>query len=627
MSSPAPRLTLASLTFTGPDEQAVGLNFASGLNVLYGASNTGKSFAVKAIDFMLGGTKPLPDIHERVGYEQAWLALKLPKSGDSTLLRALAGGGFELYPGHVAEALKHQKNRQLSARHSAASTDNVSQFLLEELDLTGREVAVDVHGKKKPLSFRDLMRFCVIDETSIQSETSPAESGQFVSPTVERSVFKLLLTGQDDSAVVPVLDRKTFKTTTTAKVEVLDELLTNVNDELAADFPDVDGLEEQNKRLEENWAQAQREAQVAQESIREKLATKSRLARIIYEREQRRAEIHRNFGRFEQLEGVYASDIKRLEAIEEAGFVLSLGGEKPCPLCGATPEDQRHSHGMNDIKKAQAAANAEIGKIKKQQTELLETVGRLDAEGLQIEKTLEELEGDLVRLETELTRLAPAANLSQRRLDELLSVRDHVRRGLELLERKRSLTARKDELSALKPASKADRPQLGVPSEVMHEFAMTVSKVLEAWQFPGNRHVSFDDGAYDLKIDGKNRKDNGKGVRAVTHSAFKIALLLFCRERNLPHPGFVVLDTPLLTYRDPIKTKSALTPDEEQLRNTSLKEFFFEHLKEISALGQILIVENVDLPASLSSIANVEVFTADPDNGRFGLFPSRSINN
>lgn len=155
----------------------------------------------------------------------------------------------------------------------------------------------------------------------------------------------------------------------------------------------------------------------------------------------------------------------------------------------------------------------------------------------------------------------------------------------------------------------------------MYDFAQVVSRVLEEWQFPGDRHVSFDEGSYDLLIDGKHRRDNGKGVRAVTHAAFKVALLIFCHDRNLPHPGFLVLDTPLLTYRDPIKSNKPLSEDEQALKNTSLKEFFFEHLAKVSALGQIIVIENVDLPNNISSLATVEVFTGDPTNGLFGLFP------
>ena len=74
----------------------------------------------------------------------------------------------------------------------------------------------------------------------------------------------------------------------------------------------------------------------------------------------------------------------------------------------------------------------------------------------------------------------------------------------------------------------------------------------------------FDLSSYDLIIDGKERRNNGKGVRAITHAAFKVALMLFCRERNLPHPGFLVLDTPLLTYRDPMKKPGDRLESDEQ---------------------------------------------------------------
>jgi hypothetical protein len=511
--------------------------------------------------------------------------------------------------------------RKLSGRHSATSTENISQFLLDELALSGKEIAADVHGKKRPLSFRDLVRFCIVDEVAIQSQVSPVESGQHTGETGERSVLKFLLTGQDDSKIVQVMDRKTFKASTTAKLEVIDETLASINEELAADYPDSDGLGEQGARLEQSWSDAQREAQAAQQSIRDRLTTKNRLARAIFDREQRYAEIQLNFGRFEQLLSVYQSDIQRLEAIEEAGFVLALAGDKPCPLCGASPEDQRHSHGMEDIVRARDAANTEIEKIRSQQSELRVTIEQLTTEGLNIERTLNELNGDLNRVETELLALAPAADASKKRLDEVLAVRDHVRHGLDLLQQRQQWVTRREELLKLKPASKAERPQLGTPSTTMHDFAQTISTVLEEWQFPGRRHVAFDEVAYDIRIDGKLRRDNGKGVRAVTHSAFKVALLLFCRERNLPHPGFLVLDTPLLTYRDPIKSHSPLTDDEAVLKNSSLKEFFFEHLARLSSLGQIIVIENVDLPANISSLAKVELFTGDPQNGRFGLFP------
>jgi hypothetical protein len=617
-------LTINKLIYTGSAVEAAEWILQSGLNVLYGASNTGKSFAVKTIDFMLGGSRSLPEVEEREGYDRVWLAVTLPRSGGMTFLRALAGGAFELYPGHVMSPDEGTDVRQLSAKHDHTNTDNISQFLLEELGFGGKSIAVDANGRKRSLSFRDLARFCIVDETAIQSETSPVETGQYQTATAERSTFKLLLTGIDDSAIEPVMDRKSFRTATGAKLELVDEMIASVADELSGDFPNSDQLPEQNSRLEAEWALVQRELQAAQNSIRERLSAKRELADAIAHMEQRLGEIKINLRRFEQLEQVYRSDIQRLEAIEEAGFLLAVGGDKDCPLCGAPPEAQRHAHGLSDIEAARDAARAEIDKIQRQWLDLRSTIDELHAEGASRARQLNELEGSLQSLEAELGELAPVADTAKRRVEEILPVRDRVRHGLGLLERQGSLQALREELAALRPASKAAKPKLGVPANAAHDFAQTVSRVLTEWRFPGHHHVSFDETTYDLRIDGKPRRDNGKGVRAITHAAFKVAILMFCYERGLPHPGFLVLDTPLLTYRDPLSPAGPLMADEQAIKSTSLKDYFFAHLSSLGALGQIVVVENVDLPSRIAEMAHVETFTGDPTNGRAGLLAGPS---
>ena len=41
-------------------------------------------------------------------------------------------------------------------------------------------------------------------------------------------------------------------------------------------------------------------------------------------------------------------------------------------------------------------------------------------------------------------------------------------------------------------------------------------------------------------------------VRAILHAAFTLSLAQYCFDRDFPHPGFVVLDSPLVTYRPQI---------------------------------------------------------------------------
>ncbi|MNI88747.1 hypothetical protein D3C73_1460760 [compost metagenome] len=59
-------IIIRSLEFVGILDRPVKLNFEAGLNLVYGASNTGKSFALKAIDFMLGGGGACPIFLKKV---------------------------------------------------------------------------------------------------------------------------------------------------------------------------------------------------------------------------------------------------------------------------------------------------------------------------------------------------------------------------------------------------------------------------------------------------------------------------------------------------------------------------------------------------------------------------------
>ena len=60
------RIIIRGLAFTGPNVPLVDIAFADGLNVVWGASNTGKSFLVKSLDYMTGaGVEGIPGISKR----------------------------------------------------------------------------------------------------------------------------------------------------------------------------------------------------------------------------------------------------------------------------------------------------------------------------------------------------------------------------------------------------------------------------------------------------------------------------------------------------------------------------------------------------------------------------------
>ena len=107
------------------------------------------------------------------------------------------------------------------------------------------------------------------------------------------------------------------------------------------------------------------------------------------------------------------------------------------------------------------------------------------------------------------------------------------------------------------------------------------------------------------------------------YAAFKVALMLHCHDNKLPHPGFVVLDTPLLTYREPMdETHGDLVEDELAIKATGLNKRFYAHLAGIAATVQVIVLENTDLPADIGTLGAVTTFTKrDGGDTRYGFFP------
>ena len=166
------RFVINSIGFTGPGKN-VDLAFGDGLNVLWGASNTGKSYVVKALDFMFGAkSSSLPAISQRAGYATAWLNISLPKSGTVTLRRGLTGGDFELFNRDVEFGSQDTDFSGLSIKHG--EDNSLSSFLLNEMGISNKKIAQNKNASKKAgFSFRLFAPYLLTEETAMISEHSP----------------------------------------------------------------------------------------------------------------------------------------------------------------------------------------------------------------------------------------------------------------------------------------------------------------------------------------------------------------------------------------------------------------------------------------------------------------------
>jgi hypothetical protein len=613
------KISLKSIEFTGADTEPGSLFFGGGPCFVYGASNTGKSFVLKAINFLLGAAaKELPNIDESEPYDRAWLALNLPKTGDAVLERSTKGGAITLHT-HAGARPGNSTARTLGAAHADDDPDTLSLFLLNELGIGRKRVAKNSSGQTISFSFRHLIRYSIVDETSIQATQSPI-SGTRADIALDRSIFRLLVTGKDDSAVQAKLTPPQFRVSKLARLATMDDLIADIEREISATETALGALPQATAEAE--FDLIRQEVEAGRESIRGLVSARTDLASSISGDTARLNEVAAHVGRFHELERLYTSDIERLEAIEEAGFLLNLGGEHNCPLCGASPTNQHASHGTATIEAMRNAALVEITKIKALRIGLQPTIEDLSVERRAIEVRVAGCTKQLEEIETGMSRLSAVIGNRESVLRGALARRDLEQKLLRLREQRANFIERRDDYQAQKQ-SKKEKIDLSTPDKPIHELCQNISSILTQWQFPGNRRVSFDAGADDLRIDGKLRTDNGKGVRALTHTAFKLGVMQFCLERNLPHPGFLVLDSPLLTYRDVVRQPrhGALTADEQAVAQTPVRERFFEHLAGLKELGQIIVFDNIDPPSTVSLFATPVLFTRNPDEGRYGFFP------
>ena len=193
---------LRRLSLIGQGKAPAEVTFERGLNVIAGPSDSGKSFIAHCLDYALGGGDTPKDIPQAEGYSSVVIDIEANSDGRVySLERSLRGG-------EVLCKTDGQPDRVLAAKHQGGKEDTVSQFLLDLSGLGTKKVRTNEQGKTRPLSFRDIARLVIIDEETIIKEDSPVLSGQFMSKTVESGVFRLLLTGTDDSSVIAKEDPK-----------------------------------------------------------------------------------------------------------------------------------------------------------------------------------------------------------------------------------------------------------------------------------------------------------------------------------------------------------------------------------------------------------------------------------
>lgn len=611
------RISIRELTITASELSLAPATvaFTPGLNLVIGASSTGKTFVFEAIDFMLGA-KALRRIPESVGYSNVDLLVDPSDGPPFTLRRAFDGGNLELYEYINGRDQAQTKNGTLSSVHSTEPDRSLSAYLLKLVGIGNRQVRKNVQGEKKALSFRHVCHLTLISEEHIIQQSTPILSDHDTENTAEANVFAYFLTGSDDSAIIPEENTKSRKARLQAEESLLETILEKRRSEFAALSADPSDFAGQASKLEAAIEVATQTVVSSQAEISELERTRSERVGERVKQQSRLIFIQEQLKRLRLLNEYYRTDKSRLQAVIEASRVVHDLPEGTCPLCHQQYPSQTDDVPPHDA--FEAACDKEVKKIDILRVDLAGAIGDFAAEVGVIQSRLQTVLQELTEIEDRLHAvLQPSTSTAKTELQQLVLTRTRIAQAATLHTNILDLEERLSQVGQAQ-SEKVSKPvfEPRATTSSASEFCKVVEDILRAWKYPDAGTVAFDTDKNDLVIAGKDRANTGKGYRAITYAAFTIGLMKYCRLKNIPHPGLVVLDTPLNPYKGPTSTEADMLADE-------VKDAFFRYLADDTSGDQYIIMENDEPPIDVRDRVTYYDFTHNPALGRFGFFPVR----
>jgi len=605
------------ITLRGAEVADADVRFAPGGNILAGASDTGKSLLLHCLDYILGSDEMRKRVPEIEPYSTLYVEFGNNDNKVLTLRRDLSGGNLAAYDTSIEDVAG--KGRMISPRRYGKSMgDDVTSVLFPFAGIPEARLRTDNKGNTQRLTVRTLFPIFIVDEISVIAEQSPVLGETGFGDTPRKRMFSFLLSGKDDAGVIAAEKREVVNARLTAKLGIIEDLLAPLQKRLAG-ISQVESLDSVDKL----------DAAIAE--------TRDRLESVELEREQLQAErstaaekldhansqivaINELLTRYGLLEERYSSDLERLDFVAEGVQFFDQLQEVTCPLCDQVMTAE-HAHIADERSVAiYDAAKAEAAKILSQQMDLDAAIEDLEGRRRAHIHTGDELTKTLQRIEQNLrSDLAPRLKGDVERLETLTDKRLQLETTRNDLDQFESLVRLRQEIeNAAKESRPEPRDWEPLPSAALLAFCRQVEAVLKEWGWKStDPRVEFDQKVYDIVVDGQARQSHGKGVRALLYSAFVVGLLRYCEQNKRPHPGFVIMDSPLTSYK---RGRDVAISDDV---DPGLESGFWSSIPKTSSDLQVIVIENKEPPAAVQAGAHYEWFAgADASDGdRVGFVP------
>lgn len=610
------RLKLTKLILAGENKKDAIINFKGGLNVIAGASDTGKSFAFECIDFALGSSSNPKTVPEMKGYRSVFLEIEdIGQEEIFTLKRNFSEdekNEIFIYYSNYQEKDAAEVEK-LSVTHNAKKS--LSKKLLNCCDCTYKYVMKNTKGDTRAFTFRSFSPLIMINELRITARHSPiyhTDSRGITFATPARTAFKTVISGIDYKKEEKKENTEIIKAKLKGKIEQLSQIIDEIrieNNELIKDTEDINTeksieIIELNKFIKEKSEEIKK-YELDYKEIQTEIEIKNTELKHLLN----------NNNKFVLLKKNYLSDLERLEFIYDAFDLTQQLVEVECPICHSPMK-------VNEMEKSddyyEALATEKI-KIEVQLAELDETIKDLSDEIISKKQRISKLENYKEEITDNLNNnLGPIVAEKVKKVQELMDAQERI----NLITRnEKRINKYNTEISKwqekIDSTGQEKRKKIeDLPEAYTNELCKEIKFLLQGCDFIGKEgKIKYNNATEDVEVGEKEKASYGKGARAIINSTFLIGIMNYCYKRNLCHPGIVVLDSPLTTYKE----KDKKDGDDETITKGT-KEKFYEMLAE-QKNGQIIIFDNEEPSSTVKTKINYLHFSGDSTVGRKGLIP------
>ena len=605
---------IKELRVTGARKKNASVLFRPGLNVISGASDTGKSYVFACLEYMLGREEDPKTITESAGYTDIFLEIAYFNSNESICIhRKIGEKNVHLKHCSISQYFTSRELMStLPVKHSPKNQATLSGFLLNMCGLNDIKLKTNKENNKESLTFSDLRKFTCIHEERIITEKQPFYYDlSFPKPTKFQSFLKFFLTGNDDSNLVQKEKKEIVETRLKSKIELLKDQL-ELKCEKHREVIEVTNpvLESNSDELNMQLLETNVELNLLGNSRNEVFGRIQQKKNVIFQKTELK-------NRFELLVRHYKVDLERLKFVQEGGGFLNQLDNRVCPVCFQDIHEEHKEHIINNDKLIDAV-DAEANKIQSKLIDLEDTFMELEATIENLNSELETLMDEYKVIDSKISEeLKPKQDFIKNRLDKILGHERNLVRMRLLGEEIKEIEERIAELEHLF----ANRPKdvsasIALPKLEVDALCLSIEKRLQSWNYDKNVKTTFDSSSkvFDITIGTKLRKSYGKGKRGVSYAACIIGFMDYCNNKKRPFSNLVILDSPLTAYE---KNK------EDKLKNplsTDIVNSFYENLAKTPDNRQIIILDNKSPNDEISEKINHILFSGTVGTDRFGFF-------